>query len=388
MNLRRIGSLLLALAAALTVSLTPASAYGEDWLIPKLRDYAAFTDTAGTICETAAATCCQAGLMDGVDSRHFLPSTGLSHAQIIVISARLHRLLSGGTLEYFEPISLTGPDWWTPYDGYLREQIPALAEDPAYGSLRESPTASCYRQEFFHLLAAVLNAAGAALPEINAVYAVPDCDLQEILQFYRWGVLSGKDAYGTLEGSAALSRAAAAAMLARLIDPAQRLTLQLKQLELCQELLGVDPETVLMTVSGKEITAECFMPALVKTLSGYNHSHFASMSLELSGGSPLEEAVKTFCQEVLCETLAEELKLDIPPSDTAYFSGYRGLTANGQAWEDYHTRLFQGVVQALDQEPFPMDRIPQPEYAEIWDTLPLSDLSQHIWDLPYWGGGF
>ena len=62
--------------------------------------------------------------MDGVDSRHFLPEVSLSHAQTIVIAARFHRLLSGGSLDYFAPISKTGPDWWTPYDGYLTAEIP------------------------------------------------------------------------------------------------------------------------------------------------------------------------------------------------------------------------------------------------------------------------
>ena len=96
------------LALVMLLPLLPVSALaaeGEDWLIPPMREYRAFTDTPGTICEEAAATCCRAGLMDGVDSKHFLPSSGLSHAQIIVISARLHRLLTGGTLDYFEPIS-------------------------------------------------------------------------------------------------------------------------------------------------------------------------------------------------------------------------------------------------------------------------------------------
>ena len=127
----RVFAALLALVMLLTLlPVSALAAEGEDWLIPPMREYRAFTDTPGTICEEAAATCCRAGLMDGVDSRHFLPEVGLSDAQIIVIAARFHRLLSGGSLDYFEPISKTGPEWWTPYDGYLTEQIPALADVP------------------------------------------------------------------------------------------------------------------------------------------------------------------------------------------------------------------------------------------------------------------
>lgn len=129
----------------------------------------------------------------------------------------------------------------------------------------ENPTVSCKRGEFFTLLAKVLADTATALPEINTVTAVPDCQDEAILDFYRWGVLSGKDEYGTLEGSASLSRAAAAAMLARLIDPAQRLTLDLKPLDLCRNLLGAEPETVILTIGGQDITVEQFAPTIVST---------------------------------------------------------------------------------------------------------------------------
>ena len=234
----------------------------------------------------------------------------------------------------------------------------------------------------------MVKAAGTSLPERNTIYAVPDCCDQDILSFYRWGVLGGKDKYGTLRGDDALSRGAAAAMLARLIDPAQRLTLELEPLELCRELLAVDPDTVLMTISGREITAEEFMPTLVGTESSYNHSHFGSMMLEQSGRTPLDEAVDTVCRLVLCEALAEELGLDVPPSNTVYFSGYQGLTAHGQEWQQYHERLLQAVLDRLGERIIPAERLPQPEFAEIWDTLPLSELSCRVKALPYWGGTF
>ncbi len=382
---QRMRSLVLALVMVLSLLPVPALAAESGWLIPRMRDYPAFTDTIGSICEEAAATCCQAGLMDGVDSRHFFPSNGLSSAQIIVISARLHRLLSGGTLEYFDPISLKGPDWWTPYDGYLREQIPELAEDQTYQSLRESPVYPCYRYEFLHLLSAVLADTGTTLAQVNDVNVIPDCCDQEIIQFYRWGILGGKDQYGTLYGMNSLSRAAAAAMLARLIDPAQRLTLDLTQMELCRELLDIAPETVLMTVSGQEITAEEFMPTLVSTISAYNHSRFSSFVLDMNGGNEIDEAVKELCRQVLRETLAEEQGLNIAPSDTHWFPGYHGLTVKGQAWEDYHYRLQKAFPGDSN---FPEDRLPQPEYTEAWESLNFDHFSQKVWPLPYWGGHF
>lgn len=322
----RVFAALLALVMLLTLlPVSALAAEGADWLIPPMREYRAFTDTPGTICEEAAATCCRAGLMDGVDSKHFLPSSGLSHAQIIVISARLHRLLTGGTLDDFEPISLKGADWWTPYDGYLREQLSALAEDTVYAIIRETPTDACCRSEFFHLLSAVVKAAGTSLPERNAVYAVPDCCDQDILQFYRWGVLGGKDQYGTLRGGDALSRGAAAAMLARLVDPAQRLTFTLKSFDLCRDVLGAEPETVLLTVDGKEVTAALFANQLCTSL------------YQRKGGADktLTDAIQFWCDyhapfQVLAEKRGISLSEEELAESAVYaqsMDGYLGLSA-------------------------------------------------------------
>lgn len=123
----------------------------------------------------------------------------------------------------------------------------------------------------------------AVLTERNTVLAVPDCCDQEIL--------ARKDAYGTLDGDAWLTRGAAAAMLSRVIDPAQRLTIDLMPLELCRGLLEIDPAAVLMTVVGRQITADQFMPTLTETLFEYNHSHFASIGLEISGKTEADMAL-------------------------------------------------------------------------------------------------
>lgn len=384
MKKHRLPALLLALA--LTLGCVPAAAAeGDGWLISRLRNYGSFTDTAGTLCEQAASICCKSGLMDGVDDRHFYPASGLTGAQVIVISARLLERLSGGDLSYFVPISKTGAVWWTPYDGYLTEKLPALGGQTWYQSLQEHPKELCTREQFFRLLAAVLGGVGADLPVLNEVTAVPDCDDQTILQFYRWGVLGGKDEYGTLNGGAWLTRGAAAAMLARLIDPQQRLTLTLRPLDLCRDVLGVEPDTVLLTVDGQPYTAEVLAPILASTAYEYDHSHFAAMTLEMNGGTPAGEAVQTFCQQLLCEKLAQELGLDITPADTLYLDGYHGLTAAGQAWQAHHDRLMLGVLRALNG-PLPSERVPAPEYEAVWDTLPLDDLGIRLRSLPYWSG--
>lgn len=232
----------------------------------------------------------------------------------------------------------------------------------------------------------MLSDTSTSLPVLNTVTAVPDCQDAAILDFYRWGVLSGKDEYGTLEASAPLTRAAAAAMLARLIDPAQRLTLELKPLDLCRSLLGAEPETVILTIGGQNITVEQFAPTIVSVCSVYNHSHFGSMGLEMSGRTVVDEAVDTLRRYVHAETLAAELGLETPALDITFAEGYRGLTAAGQTWRETHIRLVDSVTKALGS--FPGENLPSVTYAPAWDTLNLKDLSARVAQLPYWGGTF
>lgn len=383
MRFSRFTALILSAALALSLALPAQAAEGDGWLVPPIQESSAFTDTAGTICEEAAEICCRTGLMAGVDAHHFYPESGLTHAQITVISARLHNLLTGGTGTFTAD---PGEEWWSPCDEYLRGEIPALASDKTYTAITDSPTGSCTRGEFFTLLAAVLADTSASLPEINTVTAVPDCQDEAILDFYRWGVLSGKDAYGTLEASAPLTRAAAAAMLARLIDPAQRLTLDLEPLDICRDLLGGEPETVILTIGGQDITVEQFAPTIVSVCSVYNHSHFGSMGLEMSGRTVVDEAVDTLRRYVHAEALAAELGLETPKLDVPFAEGYRGLTAAGQTWRETHVHLVDSVTKALGS--FPGENLPEVTYTPAWDTLNLTDLSARVAQLPYWGGTF
>lgn len=138
MKLSRFAALLLSATLTLSLALPVRAAEGENWLVPPTQKAVAFTDTAGTICEQAAI-CCRTGLMAGVDARHFYPESGLTHAQITVIAARLHKLLSGSTASF---TAASGEQWWSPCDVYLRREIPALISNKTYAAMTESPTAS------------------------------------------------------------------------------------------------------------------------------------------------------------------------------------------------------------------------------------------------------
>lgn len=263
---KKLFALLLSLAMAF--SLLPVSAVetapSTGWLIPKTRDYTAFTDTAGTIAETAAKVCCETGLMDGVRAGKFSPGSSLTNAQVIVIAARLHKLLTGGTLEDFVPVSLTGDKWYTPYAAYLTAEIrecPLPLID--YGD-EESRIAftkqACERYMFMNLMVSVLQDAEVALPNLNHLESVQlSVALTDSARtLYDAGICRGVDKYGSMGYTDSLTRGAAAVMLARVIDPAQRLTFTLETFDLCRDIFLLAPETVLMSVGNTSVTAEEF----------------------------------------------------------------------------------------------------------------------------------
>lgn len=184
--------------------------------------------------------CAQQELLNGTGNGKFSPDTFVNNDEAMVMAARALWQSDGG--EGALPAGLTPEalvellgegqqqlawpalddakrlsELW-PYDGfcYLVRRCPELEfELPDY--LFNTYTAT--RQTFFRLLAL----AGRDLPEINDVATVPGCRDEAVLHLYRAGVLSGTDGYGSFQGQRHLTRAEAAAALARLTDPALRL---------------------------------------------------------------------------------------------------------------------------------------------------------------------
>ena len=103
----------------------------------------------------------------------------------------------------------------------------------------------------------MLDNANVPLPEINTLERdVPDLTAGSVVyELYLSGVLNGVDQYGTFDGQHTVTRGQAAAMLARLVDPAQRLKLSFQSFSQCRDILGVDPAAVLLMVDGADFTA-------------------------------------------------------------------------------------------------------------------------------------
>lgn len=277
MKKSRLSALLLALT--MTLSLTaPAAAYRAGNLLPQVKPYERpFADTQGRWCADAVQTVYETGLMEGKSAQSFDPNGTLTCAQITVITARLHELLNGGDGKFDAPGD--GEAWYQPAADYLVDlwMQDTTGEYDLLGDLdflEDTANTPCNRYDFVWLLSAVLP--DSALTPINAIQALPDCGDEDVLAFYNAGILTGTDSLGTFHGFDSLTRGQAAAMLARIVDPSQRVRFTPEEFCFTRELLALEPETTVLTIDGYDVSAELY----AYTVSGNIQSQMLAASFK------------------------------------------------------------------------------------------------------------
>lgn len=163
----------------------------------------------------------QYGILQGVGNGRFLPAGNLTYAQAITMAARTdaylhHKALSSGSAS----------PWYQPYVDYVLTE--GLLEEH---DLPQNLSAPCDRDTMAQLFYAIVD--GDHLPTLNNVSSIPDVPYEprtfSIYQLYCFGVLTGSDVYGTFHPDQSITRAEAAAILNRLLNPAKRKTFTLQQ---------------------------------------------------------------------------------------------------------------------------------------------------------------
>lgn len=323
------------LALALLLCILPVSAAESGWLVPKQRSYPGFADVKGTWCESYVETVYEAGLMEGKSAASFDINGNLTIAQITVITARLHSLLNGGDGKL--PAPAEDEAWYQPAINYLKAHVEdANGVGPILGTrivqMEDAPVYAVQnapRWDLVSFLTSVLPE--DALAPINSITILPDSADEDTLRFYNAGILNGSDEYGTLLGNKPLTRGQAAAMLARVIDPSLRLTFALKPFDLCRDVLGVEPDTTLLTVDGQDVTAELFAYQLCTSL----------LQWEGTADKALKDAIQFWCEyyapfQVLAKekgvALSEETLAEIAAEAQAS-AGLYGTTAAYQQFQ-------------------------------------------------------
>ena len=196
-----------------TVSAEPADPGLANFKAVNTYTQGQFADVAESFWGAAnVARAYELGLMKGTSAAYFSPEESVTIAETITMAARLHSIYATGS-ENFVQSNI----WYQTYVDYCKEKG-IVTKDFDYN-------APAKRSDFAAILAAALPA--AALSGINDIGEIPDVAKSEayagaVYTLYRAGVLTGNDAAGTFGPETSINRAAAAAILTRMADPALR----------------------------------------------------------------------------------------------------------------------------------------------------------------------
>ena len=217
-------SLLLSITLALSAGMTGTAAVTPDMSnFQKVNTYndGQFSDVAPEDWYSAnVAAVYELGLMGGESGSYFNANGPVTMVQAIVMAARLHSVYSTGSCE-FEAAS----PWYEPYVNYAKEHGIITENTSIYGLAS--------RARFADVLSRALPP--DELEQINeiAANAIPDVKTgddcaESIYMLYRAGIVGGSNFRKAFFPKSSISRAEAAAILARMADKSLRKSVTLE----------------------------------------------------------------------------------------------------------------------------------------------------------------
>lgn len=254
----------LCLALALTLGLgAPALAAGDDVAakFPVINSYPGFDDVKdGDWYADTVRLCYEVGLMNGTDDG-FQPNKIMTVAETAVIAARMGDILEGGDGVIENPAG--AEHWYTGAMTYMHRKAHMAENETLEETLGYSEYAAS-RDTFLMMLALVTTE--DLLSPINHITSLPDSQDPDVLAFYNAGILTGVNGYGTFRGGNSLTRAEAAAMIARVVRPALRQSFTPKEADPFAEdfdradyLLNVPGSTVYFTFGALSVSVDGFL---------------------------------------------------------------------------------------------------------------------------------
>ena len=173
------------------------------------------------------------GLVKGQDAPdRFAPEDNITVAEIVTIAARIRSLYDFDDSEA-GPAKYPGKSWYSPYVSYLAavtdDVDPKLTDKvylaPATRAQTAHILASALPREMFKAINADQVSVGYASRHYITDVTAYTPYVQDILDLYRWGILSGMDRRGSFHPDEAIQRSEAAAMAARIVREELRIHL-------------------------------------------------------------------------------------------------------------------------------------------------------------------
>lgn len=183
-----------------------------------------FTDVPANQWYTpSVASAFEFGLMKGNGDSTFNPYGDVTVAEAVTMAARIHSIYTTGTESFVQ----TGDKWYQVYLDYALEN--GIISKAYYNS---DVTHKATRAQFAEIFADALPS--EALSAMNSVAdnAIPDVSISEsfaasVYKLYRAGILTGSDANGTFNPTTYITRAEAAAIVSRMAESGNRVSITL-----------------------------------------------------------------------------------------------------------------------------------------------------------------
>ena len=286
--MRKLLSAALALCLALSLCV-PAFAAGNS--LDNFRKTASYSNQFKDVAANhwsapSVKTCYEYGLMQGT-AKGFHPNGTLTVAETLVMADRVHEIYTTGasTLQ-------NGTPWYQPYVDY------ALAQGIIQSGDFTDYTKAATRAEMAYIFCHALPE--SALPAINNVTALPDVDAStihsaEIFTLYNAGVLTGSDIYGSCKPGTTITRAEAAAIIARVaIAPQRQSVMPLKAFQVTKEITSPMPQdTETLTESGVISLSSATMNAV---LSSDTNEIYRGTSITVLSTKEVNDLLVSRCQ--------------------------------------------------------------------------------------------
>ena len=166
------------------------------------------------------------GIMKGVGNNKFNPDGTMTIAEAITIASRINSIYNGGTGD-IPPID---PTIWYSGNIFYAENNGIMDQNEYKGQYNEPVTRAQLAHLYYKTIPSIEFSA------INDLISIPDLSeddiyYNDILSLYKAGVIMGTDSKGSFKPDADITRAEAAAILNRIIDPDKRKTISGESLE-------------------------------------------------------------------------------------------------------------------------------------------------------------
>lgn len=202
------------------LSTTVFSSEGEYiWNFEKINKFVdgQFVDVSNEWYANAVKEVYELDLMKGTGEQFFSPDGKLTNAEAVAVASRLHSIYYSGKNAFPQ-----SEPWYTAYLEYAIENgICSDNFDPNQVATRAFFVGVIGNAVDTSILTEKNNIADGFLYDVNGWYA------DAVYLFYRAGVLAGNDAYGTFAPDSSVTRAEVAAIIARIVNPEQRVSFEL-----------------------------------------------------------------------------------------------------------------------------------------------------------------